>query len=50
MGRPAKEGESPVCEIAMHAESYDPEYRRARETRREAGGTTLQGSILSHDR
>ena len=41
MGRPAIAGDSPVSEREGCAQ-LDPEYRRTRETRWEAGGTTLQ--------
>ena len=42
MGSAAGAGESPVRETTAAARP-DPEYGRARETRPEAGGTTLQG-------
>ena len=42
MEGPAAAGESPVRETMRTADEY-PEYGRARETRSEAGGTTLQG-------
>ena len=41
LGKPAREGESPVHENGRQRQ--DPEYRETRETLREVGGTTLQG-------
>ena len=41
LGKPAKEGESPVRE--NQKERQDPEYRETRGTLREVGGTTPQG-------
>ena len=41
LGKPAREGESPVHE--HDRQRQDPEYRETRETLREVGGTTLQG-------
>ena len=41
LGKPAKEGESPVGEVRPR-EQY-PEYRETRGTLREVGGTTPQG-------
>ena len=41
MGKPTKEGESPVSEVK--ATERIPEYRRTREIQREVGVTTLQG-------
>ena len=49
MGRPAAERESRVGEREMRTADV-PEYRRTRETRWEAGGTTLQAKILPDDR
>ena len=40
VGTRTKEGDSPVSEVQV-SRQY-PEYLRTRETRREAGGTTLQ--------
>ena len=41
LGKPVKEGESPVSENGKQRQ--DPEYNETRETLLEAGGTTPQG-------
>ena len=41
LGKPAIEGESPVCE--NRKERQDPEYHETRGTLWEVGGTTPQG-------
>ena len=45
----AIEGDSPVGE-SVRPSPRSPEYCRARGTRHESGGTTLQGYILVRDR
>jgi hypothetical protein len=43
LGRPVKEGESPVGEMFMQGMAEQPEYGGTRGILPEAGGTTLQG-------
>ena len=45
MGRPVREGESPVPETKCDFVGRVPEYGEARETLSESGSTTIQGYI-----